>query len=416
MKICAIISEYNPLHYGHLYHIQDAKEKSGADAVMVIIGGNFTQRGEPAVVNKYVRARMALEAGADIVVQMPTAYACSTAEIFALAGVKVANSFKNVTHLAFGCESTNTKVLTELANFFINEPKEFKTLIKKYLDGGDSLVTSKSKAINELIEKQKIKFSDNQEVSEILRKPNNILAIEYLKSLKLTGSKIKPIFTNRTSNYHEEKPNGKNSSATAIRSTLYLKNNIHKVKSLMPKFSYQLLKEEYKTFGLPNQNLFNQLCMYALKTTSAETLRKVFDVSEGLENRFIEFSKRTKDLNELLLNVKTKRYTFSRLKRIVLSLLLKINEKTVKEIYKTENLPFIKVLAFKQDNEELLKKVDSTTNLIIRVNNVEKNQSELYKELASIEDRATQVYNLLLTKNKAIPNYTPDLLTKSIKI
>ena len=103
MKICAIISEYNPFHYGHLKHINDAKKQSGADAVMVILSGNFTQRGEPTIVNKFVRARMALEAGADIVVQMPTAYSTSTAEIFALAGVKIANSFENVTHLAFGC-------------------------------------------------------------------------------------------------------------------------------------------------------------------------------------------------------------------------------------------------------------------------------------------------------------------------
>ena len=127
MKICAIISEYNPFHYGHLKHIQDAKRQSGSDAVMVILSGNFTQRGEPTILNKHVRARIALEAGADIVVQMPTAYATSTAEIFALAGVKIANSFENVTHLAFGCETTRTDLLMELAKFLQTNQKNIRT-------------------------------------------------------------------------------------------------------------------------------------------------------------------------------------------------------------------------------------------------------------------------------------------------
>ena len=154
MKICAIISEYNPFHYGHLKHIEDAKKQSGADAVMIILSGNFTQRGEPCVLNKYVRARIALEAGADIVVQMPTAYSTSTAEIFALAGVKIANSFENVTHLAFGCEAQNTKLLMELAKFFANEPKEYKTKLKKFLNDGNSLVVSRQKAVEELVREE----------------------------------------------------------------------------------------------------------------------------------------------------------------------------------------------------------------------------------------------------------------------
>src|SRR5574344_1621834 len=147
MKICAIICEYNPLHYGHLYHIQKAKELSGCDAVMCIQAGNFTQRGEPAITNKYVRARMALEAGADIVVQIPTAYCCSSAEIFALAGVKIANSFDDVTNLAFGCETENYDLLKEIAKYFANEPKEYKEKLKKFLDLGDSLPVSRQKAI-----------------------------------------------------------------------------------------------------------------------------------------------------------------------------------------------------------------------------------------------------------------------------
>ncbi len=417
MKICAIISEYNPFHYGHLKHIEDAKKQSGADAVMIILSGNFTQRGEPTILNKHVRARIALEAGADIVVQMPTAYATSTAEIFALAGVKIANSFENVTHLAFGCETKRTDILMELAKFFANEPKEYKTKLKTYLDAGNSLVTSRQKAIEDLITEGNIGFSEINEVSAILKQPNNILAIEYLKALINTNSKITPIFTARgDSDYNSEEVVGKNSSATAIRARLYKTNKARKVKNLVPKFCYSLLKEEMKTFGLPDINLFNDLCMYKLKMSTAKEIKEVFDVTEGLENRFHDMSKNTKSLNELLLNVKTKRYTFTRLKRIILGNLLQINSKAVKSIYDLDILPFIKVLAFKDDRQELLKSVSANTNLIIRVNNVESEQSEIYKELANIEDRANQVYYMLLRKNSSIPEYTPDLLTKSIKI
>lgn len=417
MKICAIISEYNPFHYGHLKHIEDAKKQSGADAVMVILSGNFTQRGEPTILNKHIRARIALEAGADIVVQMPTAYATSTAEIFALAGVKIANSFENVTHLAFGCETKRSDLLMELAKFFVNEPKEYKAKLKKYLNDGNSLVTSRQKAIEDLIKEDATTFSEITEISNILKQPNNILAIEYLKALINTNSKIVPVFTTRAdSEYNSEEVVGKNSSATAIRARLYKTNKVRKVKKLVPEFTYSLLKEEVKTFGLPDINLFNDLCMYKLKMSTPEEIRKVFDVTEGLENRFCEMSRNTKNLNELLLQVKTKRYTFTRIKRIILGNLLQINSKAVKSIYDLDILPFIKVLAFKDDRQELLKSVSANTNLIIRVNNVESEQSEIYKELANIEDRANQVYYMLLRKNSSIPEYTPDLLTKSIKI
>lgn len=417
MKICAIISEYNPFHYGHLKHIVDAKKQSGADAVMIILSGNFTQRGEPCIVNKYVRARIALEAGADIVVQMPTAYATSTAEIFAMAGVKIANSFENVTHLAFGVETEHPELLQELAKFLAEEPKEYKTKLKKYLNAGNSLVISRQKAIEELIKNDEVSFSQITEIGNILKQPNNILAIEYLKALIKTNSKIIPVFTTRgESEYNSEEVVGKNSSATAIRAKLYKTGKVHSIKKLVPKFSYSLLKEEIKTFGLPDTTLFNDLCMYALKMSSTDDLKKLFDVTEGLENRFHEVSKNTKDLNEFLLQVKTKRYTFTRIKRIVLGNLLKINAKTVQSIYDLDILPFIKVLAFKNDSEELLKSVSANTNLIIRVNNVDNQPNNLYKELANIEDRANQIYYMLLRKNNSIPEYTPDLLTKSIKL
>lgn len=416
MKICAIICEYNPLHYGHLYHIQRAKELSGCDAVLCIQAGNFTQRGEPAIANKYLRARMALEASADIVVQIPTAYCCSSAEIFALTGIKIANSFDNVTHIAFGCETENYELLKEIAKFFANETKEYKEKLKKYLDAGNSLPISRQKAVEELIKEDKVEFSEITETINILTKPNNILAIEYLKALYKTKSKIEPIFTTRSnSDYNSADLNGKDSSATAIRTRLLTKNKVKPIKKLVPPFTYALLKEEFDNYGLPDQQLFNDICSYVIKTSSEEEIKNIYDVSEGIQNRFIESAKNYKDFNELLLDVKTKRYTYTRLKRIVLRLLLKIDKDTVSQIYKMDKLPFIKVLAFNAEKKELLSNINADTNLIIRNSNVVKKPTEIYKKLAEIEDRANAVYNLLLRKNKQIPKFAPDLYTQTIK-
>lgn len=416
MKICAIICEYNPLHYGHWYHIQEAKKLSGCDAVMCIQAGNFTQRGEPAITNKYVRARMALEASADIVVQIPTAYCCSSAEIFAMAGIKIANSFDNVTHLAFGCETENFELLKDIAKFFANEPKEYKEKLKKFLDMGNSLPVSRSKAMEELMKEDKVVFSEITETLNILSKPNNILAIEYLKALYKTKSKITPIFTVRSnSDYNSADLNGKDSSATAIRTRLLSKEKVKSIKKLVPPFTYTLLKEDVSKYGLPDLELYNNICSYVLKTSSEEEIKQIYDVSEGIQNRFIDSAKKFKDFNELLLDVKTKRYTYTRLKRIVLRLVLKINKDIVSQIYKMDKLPFIKVLAFNGNNKELLSNINANTNLIIRNSNVVKNPTQEYKTLAEIEDRANAVFNLLLRKDKTIPNFAPDLYTQTIK-
>ena len=416
MKICAIICEYNPLHYGHLYHIQKAKELSGCDAIMCIQAGNFTQRGEPAICNKYVRAKMALEAGADIVVQIPTAYCCSSAEIFALAGVKIANSFDDVTHLAFGCETENFELLKEIAKYFANEPKEFKEKLKKFLDAGNSLPVSRQKAIEELMKEDKVVFSEITETLNILTKPNNILAIEYLKAIYRTKSNIEPVFTVReNSDYSSADLNGRDSSATAIRTRLISKNKVRSIKKLVPPFTYDILKEEVNKFGLPDQELFGDLSAYVLKTSTAEDIKNIYDVSEGIENRFLESAKKFKDFNDLLLDVKTKRYTYTRLKRISLRLLLKIDKDTVSQVYKIDKLPFIKVLAFNAEKKQLLSSINADTNIIIRNSNVVKNPSELYSKLASIEDRANAVYNMLLKQDKQIPQFAPDLYTQTIK-
>ena len=183
----------------------------------------------------------------------------------------------------------------------------------------------------------------------------------------------------------------------------------------MPKFSYTLLKEHLKDFGLPSVELFNDICMFKLKTTNKDFIKNIYDVSEGLENRFVECSKNKKILNEVLLDVKSKRYTYTRLKRIVLRLVLDIEKSIIEKIYEIDKLPYIKVLGFSSEKPELLSEVNADTDLIVRNSNVVENPSEFYLQLSGIEDRANALYNLLLKKSKIVPKYSPDLLTKTIK-
>lgn len=416
MKICAIICEYNPFHKGHQKHIEEAKKLSNADAIMCIMSGNFTQRGEPAIIGKYMRSRMAIECGADIVVQIPTAYACSTAEIFATAGVKIANSFDQVTHLAFGCETEDTSLLQKIAKYLVEEPDCYQEKLKQYLKEGNSLPYSMEHAMIDLHEEKQLPFKDIEKIKHILEKPNNILALEYLKALKRINSRIKPVFITRQGDYHSTALIGDDTSALAIRTKLYNTGSVRSVKKYVPKNIYPLLKSEITYFGLPNKELFSDLSLYVLKTKSPEEYRKVFDVREGIENRFIECSKHHKDLNEFLLEVKTKRYTYASLKRIILSLLLGIEKSDVESIKTLDVLPFVKVIAYKANRTDLLKAVSANTNIILRVNNVEKDIKGLYKRLIDIEDKANQIYALLQNKDAIIPNIAPDIYTKTIKV
>ena len=179
MKICAVICEFNPLQNGHKLILEKARELSSCDFVLCIMSGNFTQRGDEAIVDKFTRAKIAVGCGADMVVHNPTVFSTSSSEIFALSNVKIANSFENITHLCFGSECGDIELLKDCANFFANEPKEYSLLLKKYLQLGNSYNQSRNLALEEYAKQNE---SVKQFVT-LLMSPNNILAIEYIKVL-----------------------------------------------------------------------------------------------------------------------------------------------------------------------------------------------------------------------------------------
>ncbi|MDD4211243.1 MAG: nucleotidyltransferase family protein [Clostridia bacterium] len=410
MKLAAIICEYNPLHNGHLHQMQQTKLMTGADGILCIMSGNFTQRAESTIIDKYARAKIAILCGADIVVGLPTPYSTNNAEVFGLAAVKIANSFKNVKWLSFGMEEPNLNLLDELANFFVKEADDYKLILKEFLKSGLSFNESRIKAVESFINNKKISFSDNKKALELLTMPNNILALEYVKSLKQISSNILPVAIKRVgSNYTDKQLQNTYSSATAIRKTIFENFDLKKASLSLPKYSYIELKNYITKNGLINAQKLNELVLYKMRTTDKQQLKQLYNMGEGLENRLKSVALSTQNAKEFIEEIQTRRYKNSRINSILLNAVLNINKSVVIKIYKVQKLPFIKVLAINTSNKQLLSELKCSSKLILRKNDIKSlKQTTFTKELIEAENNANAVYNLLIGKNviKANDIYT----------
>ena len=395
MKICAVICEFNPLQNGHKMISEKARELTSCDFVLCIMSGNFTQRGEYAIVDKFTRANFAILAGADMVVHNPTVYSCSSSEIFALSNIKIANSFKNITHLCFGSECGDIEILKKCANFLCNEPKEYSELLKKYLELGNNYNKSRALALVELAQINE----EFKSYLEILNSPNNILAVEYIKALSKTNSKIEPVTIKRIGSFNSNDLSDF-ASSTAIRNELYKTNKLTKCKNSMPENVYTAFEEYLKNNNLPSSQVFDNMMLYALRTKSLLEMQKTFDVIEGLENRIKEVAKNSLTSKDYFEKIATKRYQPARLRRIATHLVLGITKDDVMSIYNFDKLPYIKVLAAKKS---ILKdKLICNTNLIVR-NGETKNLPDEAKRLIEIEENSEQLYALLTNKVNTTP-------------
>lgn len=328
MKICAIICEYNPFHNGHLYQLREARERSGADAVLCLMSGNFVQRGESAVMDKYTRARHAIEAGADIVVELPTVFATSNAELFAKGGIKLLSSIPAVTSLCFGAESANKTAFLLAARALNDEPKEVSDKIKELAASGVSYAKARAQAWAGFIP------------FDLLCSPNNILGLEYTRALLSQNSDIEILPIERIGGGYNDGTLQENySSATAIRSAL---TNGESVCGNVPAFVEKDLPRAL-------ENKLEALEKYALLSSSTEEISRMCDCTEGLENAL----KKAAASDETLVNALTSaRYTSSRIRRIALQNLLKIDEALIRESLSAPL--YLRVLAIKKDRSDLM--------------------------------------------------------------
>ncbi len=360
MRVVGIIAEYNPLHNGHIYHIEKARSSSQADYCIVVMSGNFVQRGEPACTDKYTRAKWALQAGADLVLELPSLYANASAERFAVGGVRTLAGTGLVTHLAFGCEDSDLETLYRLTEIISTEPSGYRESLRRHLGAGKSYPRARADALHD--------FGVPEEMILALAKPNNILAVEYLHAIQRIASGIQPVSVTRIGGgYASETLTGDFSSATAIRNAL--KSGNASVLSALPSFvGGALVYDDQFPITLDR---FSSMILYALRNMALEDLSALPDVSEGIENVIYRAVPGAENLNALLDSVKSKRYTMARLKRICINALLGITADQVQAMVSSKAGSYLHVLGFANKAKPLLSALGKSASLPLILRNAD---------------------------------------------
>lgn len=401
MKVTGIIVEYNPFHNGHLYHLKKAKEITGADYIVAVMSGNFVQRGEPACMNKWVRTQMALQAGVDVVIELPVIYATASAEKFAWGAVQLLQKTGIVDFLCFGSENGNLSLLQEIASFLYKEPSIFKEELKKNLDCGLGFPAARMKAIEYYMHKNKTNrnhyFISSSEIKDILASPNNILGIEYLKALLDLNSCITPYtFCRMAAPYHSTQLKGSIASATAIRRKI-IEENFKVIKKLMPSQVYSLVEQEIKIGRAPVvYDVFSPLLQYLLRTQSPADIIKFMEIGEGLENRILTSGNQYLSISEMVEQIVTKRYTRSRIYRELLHILLQVKYEDVIQYQEQGGPQYIRILGFRKKSQEILTclKANSSLPIVSNVKNFMEKASEIQKNMLTQEILSTDIYVL----------------------
>lgn len=408
-KVLGIVAEYNPFHNGHFYHMQESKKITEADSCICVISGNFTQRGEPSIVNKWAKTYMALCCGADLVIELPTIYSISSAENFASGAIKIFDSLKIVTDISFGAECNDLATLNNIANVFYSEPANYKTILNHELKRGLSYPMARENAVL-------MYLNDIKRYANVLSNSNNILAIEYLKALKQQKSMIQPnIVPRKNVYYNDQKIVDDFASATAIRK-LMLNREYAEVRKVVPRSTYQIVGEEYKKnhiiLGIKK---YEKEIIYALRVMPIEEIQNLPDVNEGLEFAIKKAASETNNIEELIEKVKSKRYTQTRIQRILLYVLLGITKKDMEDSKKM--VPYVRVLGFNSRGKILISEImnqNPKLNMITSVGKYVNKKMPKNKQLTRMLDldiNATNIYTLGYGgESKANLDYTQNMI------
>lgn len=389
MKIAAVIAEYNPFHNGHLYQLQQIKSVLQADCIIVVMSGNFTQRGIPAIVDKYTRCQMALENGADLVFELPVYYATGSAEYFARGAVSLLDKLGVVNFLHFGSECGSIEPLLTCAKIFSTEPAEYKELLQLYLKQGMSFPSARSRALASFL--AKTKYSSNymfnaEELAQICTSPNNILGIEYCKELLRRNSTINPITIQRKgSNYNDSAlplataETSLHASANAIReflSNANEKNTVNHIQSFVPKSVYQLCV---------NNNLFHPLfiddfstiMLFQLINLSHTTgFSDYYDVTLQLSDLLQKKHKSFTTFSEFCLACNSKDMTYTRINRCLTHILLNLKQDTINALKSADDVPYARLLGFTDIGKTALSQIKKNASIPI-ITKLTKAQKEL---------------------------------------
>lgn len=388
--VLGIIAEYNPFHNGHFYQIEEAKKQTGAKYVVAVMSGNFTQRGNTSLIDKWAKAQMALENGVDIVLELPTIYSVSSAENFAEGAIKILDSLKIVDTLCFGTETVDFAALNNIANVLHNEPKEYVAILNHELGKGISYPKARENALM-------MYLNDIKRYASILSGSNNILAIEYLKALKRLKSDMTPFSIQRKKVYYnDERIIDEFASSTAIRK-LIATEQYAEVRKVVPMSSYMLLKEKIEKGNFVIDIIkFEKEILYNLRKMTVKQIAELPDVTEGLEYAIKNAANSCNSLLELVNIIKSKRYTQTRIQRILVYALLGITKKDMANARKVT--PYARVLGFNKNGREMLSDICSINPRINMITSVKKyedqNINKVLREMLEKDIFATNVYTL----------------------
>jgi len=428
MSVTALIVEYNPFHNGHQYHLNQSKKITKNTDLIVIMSGNYTQRGEAALLNKWARARQALSCGADLVLELPLVYNIRSAEYFAYYSVLSLEKTNLVDSIVFGSESGDIKILAAIADALINENSKFKEVLQKHLKNGIDFPTARRQALLASYQYYpELKKFDKNSIKKVLEAPNNILGLEYLKSLSRLKSSIKPHTIKRVgTDYHSQKINKNYASASLIRNLINSKPQaeaLSAIKKIMPASSWEILRKELKQGRYVKNDSLNKIYSKLadqLRRLQADDLKKYQGIKNGLENRIIDKAAAAFKANRFLESLKTKNLTESRLKRKLLQIYFELTAEKIKLAEK--NAPhYLRVLGINKDKEYLLSQLQRKSGLEIIVNPASKiNQPDLNSEdplvlSLSYDLLASDLYSLLY-QNPEHSKAHRDFYQKLIKI
>lgn len=405
-KILGIVCEYNPFHNGHLYHLNESKKETNPDYTVCIMSGNFVERGNTAIIDKWERTKMALSNGADMVIELPTIYSISSAENFAYGAIKLLNSLNTDTTISFGSESGNLEILNQIADILIEEPQEYLSILNHELSRGLSYPKARENAIL-------MYLNDIRKYANVLSSPNNILAIEYLKSLKKLKSKITPLIIKRAGpDYNSTETMNNFASATAIREKI--KNN-ENTQDLMPTSSYEIFENCIKRGKfIPDISNFEKEIMYVFRTMTIEQISNLPDVSEGLENKIKNAANCCNNLSDFISMVKSKRYTYSRISRICLYALIGITKQDMINSLKT--VPYLRVLGVNNKGKKLLSELKRNNKKLQIITSVkdfmDNSNNKILKNMLQLDIKASNIYTLGFEYgSEANLDYTNKLIT-----
>lgn len=347
------------------------------------MSGNFMQRGIPAMVDKWTRTEMALKNGVDLVLELPLVYSVSSAEHFAFGSVSLLNSLGIIDNLYFGSEEGHIEPLKKIAHVLCDEPNEFKELLKTNINSGLPFHSSRSIALN--------KYLDCDNVEKLLSNSNNILGIEYLKALNILKSNICPYTLKREgSSYNDETVDNFFSSATSIRKHLKT-GSLDKISEILPFETYKIL-ENINLSQYPfifEENMFKYIKFKLL--TEKDTLKNLPDASEGLDNKIYKEILCSNSLNELILKSKSKRYTYTRINRILAQYFLGLEKYDLLSLAKTP-APYARILGFNSKGRDILKRMKKTSSIDI-ITKIPKNISSIHMELDILGTKAYSILN-----------------------